>query len=328
MSSVSILSDEEVFNETFIPQRLVCREGQIKEIARCLAPARSGKSIRNLFIHGPPGVGKTVVCKSVLVEGFSKKSVFVNCWSKRTSHKIWQDILLQMGYTVHSRESTSDLVKEFERAGKRIVVCLDEADQLRDTDVLYVLARNSCGVILIANTSSFLSNIDDRVRGSLFVAEVEFRPYTKEEVLQILQERASYGIRPGAISQSLLNIVSSMAGGDARIGLQILKAAAKDAESRGVDSITIEEVKSAAKCARKYRLSYLLGKLNEHQRAVYTILKNSNAMESGKLYSEYCKSINEPVVDRAYRKQMKRMEELGLVKSLSSGRWKKYELVR
>lgn len=327
MASDSALIDEEVFSETFIPERLVCRESQIKEIARCIAPARSGKSIRNLFVYGPPGVGKTTVCRW-LTENLSKKSVYINCWSKRTSHKIWVEIFSQLGLIGwNDRESTSELVKRFEKSGKKVIVCLDEADQLKETEILYVLARNSCGVILISNTTSFLSSIDERVRGSLFLADIEFKPYSKEEILEILQDRLSYGIRPGGINQSLLNVVSSMARGDARIGLQIVKAAAKDAESRGLEAISIEEIKAAAKCARKYRLSYLLGKLNVHQRVVYTILKNTKAMNSGDLYFEYCKSTKEPVVDRAYRKHMKRMEELGLIKSEGSGRWKRFEVV-
>lgn len=326
MGSFSIVGDEDVFSETFIPEKLVCREGQIKEISRCLAPAKSKKSIRNLFIWGPPGVGKTVVTRSVLTDNFSKNSVYVNCWSKQTSHKIWEDILLQMGYVIHGRESTSELVKKFEKSGRKVIVCLDEADQLKDTDMLYVLARNSCGVILISNTSSILSTIDDRVRSSLLLSEIEFKPYSREEVSDILNERVKHGIRAGAISDSLLRIIAGMANGDARIGLQIIRAASLEAESKGKSSVSIEEVKVAAKSARKYRLSYILGKLNEHQRAVYAILKRSREMESGGLYIEYCKTVKFPVVDRAYRKHMQRLEELGLVRSMGSGRWKKFEL--
>lgn len=78
--SQPILIDESLFDETFIPERLVSREGQIKEIARCLNPIRSGKSARNLFIYDPPGTGKTSVCKWILKEQFPKISTYINCW--------------------------------------------------------------------------------------------------------------------------------------------------------------------------------------------------------------------------------------------------------
>ena len=71
-----------------------------------------------------------------------------------------------------------------------------------------------------------------------------------------------------------------MCNGDARVALQILKIAAKDAESKKADKITVDEVKSALKCSRKYRLSSLLGKLNEHQRIISDVLKASGPMPS------------------------------------------------
>ncbi len=322
----SILLDETIFDETYVPEKLVSRECQIKEIARCLAPAKAGKSIRNIFVHGSPGVGKTIVCRWILKENFSKNSVYLNCWSKRSFHKAMEEILLQMGFVVHGSEPTSTLVKKLEKSSRKII-CLDEFDHLKDTDILYVLARNNYGIILVSNEKLCLSGIDSRISSGLFLNEIEFKPYSRNEIFDILKERVSYGFRPNAISDSLLSIVSGMCNGDARIGLQILRVAAKDAESKGLENITIEEIKSAAKCARKYRLSYLFSKLNEHQRIIYEILKKNRTMESGKLFDEYRKSVTDIVTDRSYRNYMERMEELGLVQSIGSGRWKKYEIV-
>jgi orc1/cdc6 family replication initiation protein len=324
---MEILTDETVFDETFVPERLVARKGQIEEIARCLKPAKSGKSIKNLYIYGPPGVGKTIVTKWILKEHFEKISVYVNCWSKRTSHKIMEEVLLKSGCIVHGKESTSELFKKFEKLKKKLIVCLDESDHMKDTEILYVLARNSCGLILISNQAFSLSDVDNRIKSSLFVNEVEFRTYSKNDIFDILKERSSYGLRTGAISDSLISVVAGLSNGDARIGLQTLKIAAKDAESKNLETITIEEIKSAAKCARKYRLSYLLGKLNEHQKIIYEILKKCKTMNSGELFDEYRKSVKETVVDRSYRNYMQRMEELGLVRESSSGRWKRYEIV-
>lgn len=322
-----ILTDESVFDETFFPERLVGREGQVEQIARCLKPAKVGKSIKNLYIYGSPGVGKTIVTKWILKENFEKISAYVNCWNKRTSHKIMEEILLQMGYVVHGKESTSELVKKFEKSKRKPIVCLDESDHMKDADILYVLARNSCGLILISNQAFALSSVDHRIKSSLFLEEVEFKPYKKDEIFEILRERASYGLRPNSINDNLLQIVSVMCGGDARVGLQTLKIAAKDAESKGLETVTIEEVKSASKCARKYRLSYLLGKLSEPQRAIYDILKKYRAMSSGRLFQECSRVSKHTLVDRSYRNYMQKMEELGLVREYGSGRWKRYEVV-
>jgi len=140
---------------------------------------------------------------------------------------------------------------------------------MKDTDIRDVLARNSCGLVLISNQAFSLSSVDRRISSSLFLEEIEFKPYSKDGILEILKDRTTYGPRPGSIREDLLSMVATISNGDARIGLQTLKVAAKDTESKDLNMITIEEIKSAAKCARKYRLSYLLVKLNDHQRAIY-----------------------------------------------------------
>lgn len=100
-----------------------------------------------------------------------------------------------------------------------------------------------------------------------------------------------------------------------------------DAESRDLETITMEDLKSATKCARKYRLSYLLGKLNDHQRMIYEILRKCKTMNSGELFEKYQRASRQTVVDRSYRNYMQKMEELGLVRESGSGRWKRYAIV-
>ena len=63
MDDCPILLNESVFDDVCIPDKLAGRDDHVKEIARSLEPARSDRQITNLFIHGPLGVGKTVVCK-------------------------------------------------------------------------------------------------------------------------------------------------------------------------------------------------------------------------------------------------------------------------
>jgi len=111
------------------------------------------------------------------------------------------------------------------------------------------------------------------------------------------------------------------------MGLNILRAAAKEAESGQIDSITSELIKSVGKSSQKYRLSYLRGKLNEHQRILYEILVERKSIDSGELYRNYAKSISSHVTSRGYRKYMKKMVDLGLVREIGSKRWKKYEIV-
>jgi Cdc6-like AAA superfamily ATPase len=208
-----------------------------------------------------------------------------------------------------------------------IIICLDEVDQLENFDILYILARNSCGLILASTHYHALINLPMRIKSGLALTEIEFPAYKPEELFDILKDRVEFSFRPNTIKDELIKIVSVMAEGDARVGLEILRRAGKKAEDKGLRKVTIEEVKQAAKEAKILKTSFFISKLNEHQKIIYEILGKRKRMASGELYREYCKLVNNPVVDRAYRNYMKRMVELGLIKVEGFGRWKVYEII-
>ncbi|WP_179369106.1 Cdc6/Cdc18 family protein [Candidatus Nitrosotenuis sp. DW1] len=328
----TILLDEVPFNENYLPLQTKCRDKHVDQIVSSLDPIRRGLSPRNIYVYGLPGAGKTATVRSILREHFGDMSVYINCWNNATSHKVMSEFLKQtdpaskIGF-VHGRESTSELIKRFEQSKKKFIVCLDEADHLKDHDILYVFARNSCPVILISNHSYTPLKMDGRIKSSLNLQEIEFKNYPAEDITQILRDRIALGLNPNSITDDLVAEIASSCGGDARAGIQILKNAAIDAESKGHESITMDHVKAAAGFARKYRLSYLLGKLNDHQKTIYEIIKQNKSMDSGKLFNEYRRRMNGTVTDRSYRNYMARMVELELVRVISSGRWKKYEIM-
>lgn len=323
----SILANEEALSESFVPENILHRENVVKEIARCLAPALKNKAINNLFIIGTTGVGKTTVMRWILNEQFDGSSVYINCWQCRSEHKILGEILHKLGFVVHGRESNNELIKKLERCKRKPVVCLDEVDQLKEPAVLYTLARKEIGLILISNHSFMSWDLDARVKSSLLLNEIEFKQYTHQELSDILKHRIGFALRPSSISDEVVRAIAIMAKGDARVALLTLKAAAINAEAKDLSQVTLEEVKQAIKGAKRLRLSYLLKKLNQDQRVIYEILRKRVRIASGKLYEEYCKTVSEPVVDRAYRNYMKSMSDLGLVRVEGSGRWKKYEVI-
>ena len=326
----SIIYNEMPLTEAFIPTRLLHREGQLKELERCLKPALKNRAVENVFLIGPSGTGKTTLAKWILESYFKEISTYINCWKYRSTHEVLKEILLSFEVPVHGREPTSELIKILENLIEKkhlIIVCLDEVDQLESFDILYILARNNCGLILASTHYHALIDLPTRIKSSLALTEIEFPAYKPEELFDILKERVEFSFKPNTIKDDLIKIVSIMAEGDARVGLEILRRAGKKAEDRGLRKVTIEEIKQAAKEAKRFKTSFFLSKLNEHQKIIYEILERKKRMTSGELYREYCKLVKNPVVDRAYRNYMKKMVNLGLVKMEGFGRWKIYEIV-
>src|SRR5207245_5190985 len=138
-------------------------------------------------------------------------------------------------------------------------------------------------------------------------------------------ERVEYSLRPGALAPFLLKLIAILASGDARVALEITRRAALKAEQRNSRRIALVDVKVAGIEANRLRLGYFLSKLNEHQRTIYEILRTKGKLDSGSLSRAYRREVRDAVVDRAYRKYMRKMVELGLVSEPGKRRWKVYE---
>jgi Cdc6-like AAA superfamily ATPase len=64
----ALLRDASVFRESFLATSLRNREAETKSLRDLLSPAIERKPSRNVWMHGPPGSGKTSVAKLLLNE--------------------------------------------------------------------------------------------------------------------------------------------------------------------------------------------------------------------------------------------------------------------
>ncbi len=325
----SIFLNEDALAEVFVPPKVLHREHQISELQKRLKPALENRSVENIFLTGTSGTGKTAVAKHILSSKFSEISAYINCWKHRTTHEVFTEILRNLKIPVHGREPTGELANKLERIAQKtkIIVCLDEVDRLDNFDVLYLLARNGCGLILISTRCHALSGLGSRIRNSLALTEIEFPSYDVDELFSITKDRVESTFRPGALKDELLRMASMAAQGDARVALEIVRKAGKKAEIEGLKEISMNELDEAISESNRFKEMCPKDKLNEHQKIIYEILEKKRKMHSGLLYEEYRSLSPNPVVDRAYRNYMNRMVNLGLVKSEGKGRWKSYAIL-
>ena len=317
------------------------REGQLDTVRNCLKPIIKGMEPRNIFIFGSPGTGKTCISRFVSGElsahSASVQSSYINCWGCPSRFKILYSIIQDTGLSlsVHRKGTPTDEL--LETLGKRLrdrycVIILDEVDKLDDSSVLYDLATldRTC-LILISNSETALHGADPRVRSRLASSEhLEFPVYREAEIIDILRDRAEWGLIPGVVKAAQLSRIASSADGDARAAIEALRIAAEEAEDQDLERIPDSSIERALPRAVEVRNDRNIEMLTPYHRIIVDALRKNESMEAGKLYSEFRKlSLKQglpDVGDRAFRKYVNKLSRLGILKAEGRARWRSYSL--
>lgn len=322
----SILLDRNVFEENYVPEKIISRKEQTIKLQQCLQPVKAGDFTVNVYVHGPSGVGKTLVCTDVLKRHFQKQFIYVDCFEDNRKRDIMEQVIAQAGIFRRGKPSTRDMIKRFGQSKKKFIICLDRCELIKEPDIIEAFVINQCGLVLISNQPLSISKLALRGNSKLYLDEIEFKPYNRDEVFQILKERVPCGISSEAVTDDLLLISAGMCNGDARRALQIVKLAAREAEMLGQKRITIENVESALQKTKGQQISSFIDKLSEKEKKFFHILKENRRMGSGELFRVYKELSNEEITDRSYRNQMTHLKELGLVKESGVTKGKVYEI--
>ncbi|WP_224271021.1 Cdc6/Cdc18 family protein [Haloprofundus salinisoli] len=330
-----MINDARVLQPEFIPQEIEHRNQETNVLSNALKPIMDGQPGETSLLLGPSGAGKTCIAQFT-VERLRENVLdintqYINCWQDYTRFRVLYRILEGIDQTVdiHRRSTPRDelLTRLQEYDGPHYVVILDEVDQLEDKSVLYDLYRTrKITMILIANReedlfSMFDERLTSRLHGSV---RVEFERYHLDELVVILAARARWGLSESAIGNQQLALIADAAAGDARIGISILRNAARLADQQSLDTISNEIVHEAVPDGREEIRRSTADKLREHQRVLYEILLDSGEMSPGDLYDEYCEHVDEPKTKRTVRNYLQKMEQYRLVVAQGEKRARTY----
>ncbi|SDY33524.1 Cdc6/Cdc18 family protein [Halobellus clavatus] len=330
-----MIQNARVLQPEFVPRDVVHRTHEVNTIEAALNPVTEGGQGETTFLHGPSGVGKTCIARYMTDQlretVLDINTQYVNCWEDYSKFKTLYRILEGIDRTidVHRQSTPRDELLERLRNydGPPYVVILDEVDQLEDKAILYDLKRiRNLSLILVANKEAELFDpLNDRLTSRLRAStRIFFDRYSTDELVQILEPRVRWGLHGDAVTTEQLEFISETAAGDARVGIETLRVAARRATQRGLNSVPDEVIEGAVPKAKSEIRQRNVETLTDEQQILYDIITEHKEIAPNNLYTKYREKSSDPKTDRTVRNYLQKMERYNLIRAKGHNRGRTY----
>ena len=332
-----MIQDARVLQDEFIPKEVEHRDQEMNTLAGALDPVTRNEPAETVFLFGPSGSGKTCLARFAL--GRLREAVidlnhqYVNCWQDYTRFRALYRILEAIGPTtdIHRQSTPTDALLErlHDYDGPKFIVILDEVDQLHDDDLLYDLYRTAgVSMILIANREEELfAQLDNRLVSRLHASRrIRFEKYGLDELVAILEDRVRWGLAEDALTRDQLACIADAAAGDARVAIGILRSAARQAEETDGEEIDSDTLHDAIPEGKREVQQKNAKQLTPHQRVLYDIVDEHDAISPGELYDNYRERVDDPRSDRTVRNHLSKLAHYNLIVKSGDGRGRTYRL--
>ncbi|MEM3675770.1 MAG: orc1/cdc6 family replication initiation protein [Thermoplasmataceae archaeon] len=338
-----IIRNAEPLDFSYVPQKLRFRDKQIEVIDKLLIePLRMGVS-SNLLVYGDSGTGKTSTLKYLIRERNGVIGIYENTLTFGNMRSVLVDSLSKLGKILPAKSmSYVEIFRAFrkiaEDRGKNIFLVLDETTNLLkfDKDGLYNLLRaheiydSPVSTILVSmeDPSMYLTERDRKSVG--IFSSILFNRYSKEELFNIIRERARLALMPDAYSDPVLEYMAEVAGefGSARVAIELLQKSAYMCSYRGSESIEIDDVRGAKSMISPYVTESKLAELDRDDLtvllAVCRTLKGLPSCDASEVIEEV-RSLEEEFGERVGEsskiyKILRRLETVGLIEGRIMGK--------
>lgn len=292
----SLFKNEDALDYEFVPPVIPFRENQQHALASCIKPLLQGRNGRNVFVYGAPGIGKTSATRWVLKELEESTddvhTLYINCWQKNTTFKIFEELCHLFGYKFTQNKHSEELLAVIKQhtLKKPAVFVFDEIDKAEDLDFLYALLNDiyKKSIILITNYKTWLDTVEDRIKSRLVPEIIEFREYDATQTKEILKQRMGYAFVPGVWQADAFSLIADKAAEtkDVRMGLYLLREAGLAAEDACSRKILVEHAQQAiGKISEFMRRS--ANQLDDDTQLVLSVVKEQSGGRIGDLFKAY-----------------------------------------
>jgi len=356
----SLFKQKEALLSQYLPQKIMYREEQLKEVAQILAPALRQEKPSNLFIYGKTGTGKTLSLRHTLrIMGEVAKNnkvpfryIYLNCKLKRvadTEYRLLAQLIKCYDEEVPATGLPTDEIytvfyRVLDKEKHILLLVLDEIDHLTKKigdEILYNLTRintelkqSQISLIGISNSLFFSEHLDPRVKSSLSEEEIIFPPYNALQIQEILRQRAQEAFFPEVIKSGVLEKCAAYAArdhGDVRRAIDLLRVSGELAERSNSLHLEITHLDEAERKIETDKIiSGALHQPKQFQLVLYALLlfyTQKKQLFTGEVYEVYqklCRQIKYNILtQRRVSDILAELDMLGLIRAkiISKGRY-------
>ena len=292
LSDQTLFKNEDVFSPGHIPEEVLYRDMNIKELVLSVKPAFRGGKTQNCLITGPPATGKTTCSRIVSKEvGLWNKACvsYINCQIYDTPFKVFSEIHKSIfkfsppETGVPLNAVYDKIFSHISKEKKTLLVILDETDRLffgHANDVFYKILRayethpDARTCLWAISIKDNMHRLDDKVRSVFIPNIVKFNKYNFAEMKAILRSRCDEGLYKGVVQEDVLDMICENSA-DLRQAIETLRQAVVRAESHAQKKVSIIHLKTTAP----------LSIMSQDESSITSLIK-SKPLDSGNLFSK------------------------------------------
>ncbi len=270
--SDKIFKDRSKLSFDYVPEELVHRDKQRKQLWMMFRPILEKGISQSAFLIGSVGTGKTALAKRFcldFVDASRKKGrtvdfVVVNCRQRSSENSVLLRLVTHFdeGYPdrgFSSAEMLRSLKKHLEKEGVHLIIVLDEADVLIKKgadDLIYNLSRfdeekvgkrGSVSLMLISQ-KYVLDELDSASISTFRRANtIRFDAYSSEELRDIVSQRVDLAFYPQTVNEDSIDLIADISSewGDARFAIELLEKGGMLAVEEVAEKVTAEHIRGA-----------------------------------------------------------------------------------